>query len=126
MGMFGSPMMMQAMAARSGGATGGGYNIPGGGGYVGGSPGAGMSGYLYPSQSAATAAGDVGMGPGGGPSAAMGAASAVGGIASGISQAVNTWANSIKPWRMEQSAIPNPSSYQRYPLEPEFSPDTYT
>jgi hypothetical protein len=94
-------------------AAGGGYQEPYG--YVGGSPGAGQSGYIYPSQSAATAAGDVGPGPGGsnvGPGAA-GAASGIGSLASGLAEAAKKYADSIKPWQMQKSAIPNPDDFRR-------------
>jgi hypothetical protein len=52
-------------------------------------------------------------------------ASAIGGIASGISQAVQTWANSIKPWQMQPSAIPDPRSFQR-PQQTTLSQETET
>lgn len=96
-------------AARSGGASGGGYNVPGGG-YIGGSPGAGQSGYMYPNQAAATAVGDVGVGPGGGmPAGAQTAmvGSAVSDLANGLTKAAQTYAASIKPWQVQPSHIPS-------------------
>lgn len=102
----------------SGGASGGGYqtSAPGMGNYyVGASPGAGQSGYIYPNQPAATAAGDVGAG--------ASSASITGGMsaaskASLISMAAHTGdalrdyaANAS--WRMQQSAIPDPSQFQQ-------------
>lgn len=104
------------VALNSGGASGGGYNIPGGG-YVGASPGAGQSGYIYPNQAAATAAGDVGTGVGGAGAGAgaAGAASAIGGIGSAIAKAAQTYADSIKGWQMQKSAIPNPDDFTQQP-----------
>jgi hypothetical protein len=57
-----SPTTITGDPLMSGGASGGGYNIPGSGGYIGASPGTGMSGYWYPNQNAATAVGDAGTG----------------------------------------------------------------
>jgi len=98
----------QAQAAlNSQGASGGGYNIPAnlGGGYIGASPGPGQSGYWYPNQAAATAAGDVGTGVKGGMSGAQ-----VGNIAStvmsGVQQAMDTYAKSIGSWQMKPYSDP--------------------
>jgi hypothetical protein len=44
---------------------------------------------------------------------ALGASSAIGGLASGLSAAAQAYADSIKPWRMQPSHIPDPSSFQR-------------
>jgi hypothetical protein len=41
------------------------------------------------------------------------AAGAVSGLASGLSAAAQAYADSIKPWQMQKSAIPDPSSFQR-------------
>jgi hypothetical protein len=89
-------------ALSSGGASGGGYNIPSnlGGGYIGASPGAGQSGYMYPNQAAATAAGDVGTG--GGPTTAnavAGGADIASGLMSGLQKAADTYAKSIGNWQ---------------------------
>jgi hypothetical protein len=95
-------------------ASGGGYNVPGG--YIGASPGPGQSGYMYPSQAAATAAGDVGTGVGGGGGMSSGLKSALGGIGSGLTQAAQAIASSVKPWQMQQSAIPDPSQLPKYQI----------
>lgn len=89
-------------------SAGGGYATQGG--YIGGSPGVGQSGYMYPNQAAATAVGDVGAGPGGaaGGGLTQGQATGIGDLASGLTQAAQTYANSIKNWQVQPSAIPNP------------------
>jgi hypothetical protein len=94
-------MLQAKVAAQRGAAAGGGYNTPYG--YVGGSPQTGQSGYIYPSQSAATAAGDVGSGPGGGAAgptvgATAMAAGGISSLASGLAQAAQTYADSVKPF----------------------------
>jgi len=103
-------------ALTSGGASGGGYNVPTnlGGGYIGASPGPGQSGYWYPNQAAATRAGDVGTGVGGGMNA--GQIGAIGStLASGLATAAKTYADSVKPWQIQPSHIPNPASFQPPP-----------
>jgi hypothetical protein len=85
-------------------ASGGGYSVPGG--YIGASPGPGQSGYMYPSQAAATAAGDVGTGVGGGGGMSSGLKSALGGIGSGLTQAAQAIASSVKPWQMQSYQNP--------------------
>lgn len=101
---------MQAANLNSQGASGGGYNIPAsqGGGYIGASPGVGESGYMYPSQSAATAAGDVGPGVAGGTAPAgaqgMATAGAISDLASGLTKAAQTYANSIGSWKPQADA----------------------
>jgi hypothetical protein len=82
-------------SAYSGGASGGGYYSPEG--YVGASPGPGQTGYIYPNQAAATAAGDVGTGV----SAPSGPniSGALSGIGSGLTQAAQAIASSVKPWQ---------------------------
>ena len=87
-----------ANSAYSGGASGGGYYSPEG--YVGASPGPGQTGYIYPNQAAATAAGDVGTGvkaPGG--LSSPQAQSALSGIGSGLTQAAQAIKDSVKPWQ---------------------------
>jgi hypothetical protein len=109
-------MAQKNAALNSQGASGGGYNIPSdlGGGYIGGSPAAGQSGYYYPSQSAATAAGDVGTGPGGGgPSTAGSAAGVASGLASGLASAAKAYADSIGSWKTQQSHIPGPDEFKQ-------------
>ena len=94
-----------ANAPYSGGASGGGYYAPGGYGYVGASPGPGQTGYIYPSQAAATKAGDVGTGMGGG---GANIAGGISGLMGGLASAAQTYASSIKPWQMLPNAIPTP------------------
>jgi hypothetical protein len=94
-------------------ASGGGYSVPGG--YIGASPGPGQSGYMYPSQAAATAAGDVGTGVGGGGMSGSGLKSALGGVASGLNQASQALGSVAQQrWQMQQSAIPDPSQLPKY------------
>jgi hypothetical protein len=90
--------------------TGGGgtpYYSPGQNVWIGASPGAGQSGFAYANQTAAaadpgaTGKGAIGMGGGQ-------LQSALGGIGSGLSQAAQAIASSVKPWQMQQSAIPAP------------------
>jgi hypothetical protein len=101
-----------ANSAYSGGASGGGYYAPGGYGYVGASPGPGQTGYIYPSQEAATAAGDVGTGV---KAAGPNLSGALSGIGSGLTQAAQAIASSVKPWQwltpapMGQQAAPPPA-----------------
>jgi hypothetical protein len=43
---------------------------------------------------------------------AAGVSSAIGGLASGLSQAAQTYAASVKPWQIQPSAIPDPDSFK--------------
>ena len=120
-----SNMVQQAQARQalnSQGASGGGYNVPGGG-YIGQSPGAGESGYMYPNQAAATAAGDVGTGPGGAgggtANAVAGGADIASGLTSALQTAVDTYRKSIKDWTMQKQAFGNQGTpnYQNTTLQ---------
>jgi hypothetical protein len=99
-------------AASQGQPIGGTGYSPEAGGYIGISPDTGTSGYVYPTQAAATAGGATGQGAiGMGPN--MGQVSgAIGGLASGLSAAAQAYANSIKPWQVQASHIPNPPQNQ--------------
>jgi hypothetical protein len=94
-------------ALNSQGASGGGYNVPGGG-YIGQSAAPGQSGFMYPNQAAATAAGDVGVGAGGGLPAGTQtqmAAGAISDLANGLTKAAQTYAASFKPWQIQSNDI---------------------
>jgi hypothetical protein len=89
-------------------------------------PGGGIrdaSGNVYDS-SANLAAQDVGGasatmpgagGAGAGAAGASGAASAIGSIGSAVAKAAQTYADSIKGWQMQKSAIPNPDDFRKQP-----------
>jgi hypothetical protein len=54
----------------------------------------------------------IGDGAGGTSNVGRNVGSALGGLASAVSQAAQTYANSIQPWTWQKSAIPNPPSSQ--------------
>jgi hypothetical protein len=95
-------------------AAGGGYS--GDGYYVGGSPAPGQSGYIYPNKAAATAAGDIGAGPGGAASGGMISpqmGSTIGGAIGSIGSALQSAFSNVPSWKMQASAIPDPTSFTR-------------
>jgi hypothetical protein len=94
----------QRQAQSQGQPIGGTGYSPAAGGYVGISPGTGQSGYIYPTQAAATAGGTTGQGAiGMGPNTSQ-ASGAIGGLASGLASAAQTYAASIKPWQIQPSS----------------------
>lgn len=104
-----------SQALNSGGASGGGYNIPGGGGYIGASPGVGQSGYMYPNQAAATSAGDVGSGVAGSSGAGSGmptqqATGVVSGLFSGLKSAMDAYTQSIGNYKSEAQHFSAPAA----------------
>lgn len=86
----------------------------------------GTNAYQAPAGSSALTVGDVSKGaaiPGGGQTQSLGklgggatTSGAISGLASGLSAAAQAYADSIKPWQMQQSAIPDPDSFKRNPI----------
>jgi hypothetical protein len=74
LGSKNSPLVQQQGGTPGTPSAGGGYVDPTTGYYIGASPGTGQSGYAYPSQANAAAAGDTGSGVGGGGMTGLGTA----------------------------------------------------